>query len=94
MGLSWRARHSIVAKALAGFVLVSAAGGALMLAPRPASAQSAATKAMVDAGKARGIIGEQGDGFLGFVTPSTDPALAAAVAEINQGARWSIAISQ
>ncbi len=33
----------------------------------------------------RGIVGEQGDGCLGFVTRSTDPMLAAAVAAINAG---------
>jgi len=48
-------------------------------------AQSAAAKAAVDDAKARGVVGEQGDGYLGFVTPSTDPTLAAAVAEINSG---------
>ncbi len=51
----------------------------------PAQAQSAAEKSLVDAAKARGQVGEQGDGYLGFVTPSTDPALAAAVAAINSG---------
>jgi uncharacterized protein YdbL (DUF1318 family) len=51
----------------------------------PAVAQTAAEKAAVDAAKARGLIGEQGDGYLGFVTPSTDPMLAAAVAAINAG---------
>ena len=52
---------------------------------QPALAQSASAKASVDAAKAKGLVGEQGDGFIGFVTPSTDPALAAAVAEINAG---------
>lgn len=51
----------------------------------PAHAQSAAEKSVVDAAKALGQVGEQGDGYLGFVTPSTDPALAAAVAAINAG---------
>jgi uncharacterized protein YdbL (DUF1318 family) len=51
----------------------------------PAAAQSASAKASVDAAKAKGLVGEQGDGFIGFVSPSTDPALAAAVAEINAG---------
>ena len=51
----------------------------------PAHAQSAAEKSLVDAAKSRGQVGEQGDGYLGFVTPSTDPALAAAVAAINAG---------
>jgi len=50
-----------------------------------ASAQSPAAKAAVDTGKASGAVGEQGDGFLGFVSSSGDPALKAAVAEINAG---------
>jgi uncharacterized protein YdbL (DUF1318 family) len=50
-----------------------------------AIAQSANAKARVDAAKAGGIVGEQGDGFLGFVTGSADPAVQAAVAEINAG---------
>jgi uncharacterized protein YdbL (DUF1318 family) len=48
-------------------------------------AQSADAKARVDAAKAAGIVGEQADGFLGFVTPAADPALKAAVDEINAG---------
>lgn len=52
----------------------------------PALAQdAAAAKALVDAAKARGEVGEQADGFLGFVRPSTDTALRGAVAEINAG---------
>ena len=51
----------------------------------PAAAQSADAKAAVDAAKARGVVGEQGDGLLGFVMPANDPALSAAVAEINAG---------
>lgn len=56
-----------------------------LAAPPAAQAQSAAAKALVDAAKARGEVGEQGDGFLGFVRGSGDAALAAAVAEINAG---------
>jgi len=50
-----------------------------------AIAQSASAKATVDAAKAAGIVGEQADGFLGFVTGAADPALQSAVAEINNG---------
>jgi uncharacterized protein YdbL (DUF1318 family) len=60
---------------------------AVMLAPGIAPAQTPAAKALVDAAKAAGKVGEQADGFLGFVTPQTDPALEAAVAEINAGRR-------
>jgi uncharacterized protein YdbL (DUF1318 family) len=69
-------------------VWLSLAGASALIlaeAPTPAWAQSAASKAAVDAAKASGLVGEQGDGFLGFVTPSTDPGLASAVAEINAG---------
>ena len=51
----------------------------------PAMAQTAATKAVVDAAKAAGTVGEQSDGLLGFVAGGGDAALRAAVAEINAG---------
>jgi uncharacterized protein YdbL (DUF1318 family) len=60
------------------------AGGAVAFAGVAAVAQSDA-KARVDAAKAAGIVGEQADGFLGSVTSVADPALRAAVAEINTG---------
>ena len=50
---------------------------------RPALAQSSSSKALVDAAKAAGKVGEQADGYLGFVAPQDDPGLTAAVAEIN-----------
>lgn len=50
----------------------------------PAHAQIAQAKALVDAAKARGDVGEQADGFLGLVRGG-DAALARAVAEINSG---------
>jgi uncharacterized protein YdbL (DUF1318 family) len=50
-----------------------------------ATAQTPAQKAAVDAAKVAGVVGEQGDGLLGFVTAPTDPMLAAAVAAINAG---------
>ncbi|WP_419253693.1 YdbL family protein [Caulobacter sp. ErkDOM-YI] len=49
-----------------------------------ALAQSAAAKAVVDAAKAAGTVGEQADGFLGIVAGG-DTALRASVAEINTG---------
>lgn len=48
-------------------------------------AQTASAKATVDAAKAAGVVGEQADGFLGFVTAPADPAIRTAVAEINAG---------
>ena len=79
-------RRSILARVLA--VSLAIAGGAFMsvvLPSVPATAQTPAQKSAVDAAKAAGTVGEQGDGYLGFVTPSTDPMLAAAVAAINAG---------
>lgn len=61
-------------------VLLALAAGA------PAAvAQTATAKATVDAAKAAGLVGEQADGFLGFVSGGGDAALKAAVAEINAG---------
>ena len=55
------------------------------LAVAPAAAVAMDSKAAVDAAKTAGIVGEQADGFLGFVKPSSDSALRAAVEDINQG---------
>lgn len=65
--------------------IISLAVLAAFAAPAVAVAQSAATKATVDSAKAAGIVGEQADGFLGFVTAAADPAIKAAVAETNAG---------
>jgi uncharacterized protein YdbL (DUF1318 family) len=64
---------------------IGAAVMAALVLPTAAVAQSASAKATVDAAKAAGIVGEQPDGFLGFVTEPADPAIRAAVAEINAG---------
>lgn len=65
------------------FLKAGAAVVAALALAGTAQAQSAATKAAVDAAKARGVVGEQADGFVGFVTDSNDAALKAAVAEMN-----------
>ncbi len=57
----------------------------LSLAATGASAQTPAEKATVDAAKAQGVVGEQGDGFLGFVAGSAPSDVTAAVAAINAG---------
>jgi uncharacterized protein YdbL (DUF1318 family) len=64
-----------------GLALVFAA----LCAAAPALADPAQSKALVDAAKARGEVGEQADGYLGFVTGQAAPDLRAAVAEINAG---------
>ena len=58
---------------------------AVLAFPLAVQAQSAQAKATVDAAKAAGVVGEQADGFLGFVTPPADPAIRRAVEEINAG---------
>ena len=63
---------------------ISAAVLAALAVPA-AAAYAMDTKSAVDAAKAQGVVGEQADGLLGFVKPSSDPALKAAVDEINQG---------
>jgi len=71
--------------ALASILAASFCGALALVAPMPAFAQTAAEKAAVDAAKARGQVGEQADGYLGFVMPSTDPMLTGAVTAINSG---------
>lgn len=64
---------------------IGAAVMAALIIPAVAIAQSASAKAAVDSAKAAGFVGEQADGFLGFVTSGADPAVRGAVAEINAG---------
>ena len=47
------------------------------------AADLAHDKSLVDAAKAQGIVGEQGDGLLGFVKGSADAGTTEAVSEIN-----------
>jgi len=61
----------------------AAAAMVLMALSSPAFAQS--KKAVVDAAKITGTVGEQADGYLGFVTGSADAATTAAVSAINAG---------
>jgi len=64
------------------FILSTIGAGLLAGAARADVSQS---KALVDNAKAAGLVGEQADGFLGFVKPASDAALKAAVDEINAG---------
>lgn len=61
--------------------IITIAAAFVALAGAPALAQSSA-KAVVDAAKAQGVVGEQGDGFVGIVSGG-DAAVRAAVAEMN-----------
>ena len=74
------------------FVL-GAAVVALGLAGGVAMAQTSAQKAAIDAAKAQGIVGEQADGYLGFRTSASDPALQTAVTTTNAARREAYAAS-
>jgi uncharacterized protein YdbL (DUF1318 family) len=63
------------------------AAAALLLLATPAFADLASDKAAVDAAKAAGTVGEQADGYIGFVSGSADATVTAAVNEINAGRR-------
>ena len=71
--------------------VVAAAVAALGLAAGAAFAQTAQQKAMIDAAKAQGTVGEQSDGYLGFRVHSSDAALNAAVRVTNDGRREAYA---
>lgn len=65
--------------------ILSAAALAAALVSGPALADAAESKALVDQAKTAGLVGEQSDGFLGFVKAGGDAGLRAAVDEINAG---------
>jgi uncharacterized protein len=73
------------ARILAATLLAMVAVPRVGLGLEPAAVDVARSKGLVDAGKARGQVGEQADGYLGFVRESDDAPLKAAVAEINAG---------
>ena len=82
--MRWNFRNIFAAAALV--VSLPLAGATVVFLPADSAvAQTAQAKELVDGAKARGAVGEQGDGLLGFVTPSNDAALTAAVNEINAG---------
>ena len=62
---------------------MAAAFALLLAAVQPAFADLASDKAAVDAAKVAGTVGEQGDGYLGYVKGSADAATTAAVTSIN-----------
>lgn len=76
-----RMKYLILAAAILGGAGVATVG----LSAGAALAQTAQAKALVDAAKAKGVVGERNDGLLGFVVETADPALEAAVNEINAG---------
>jgi len=80
-------RPRTFAGAFAILALLAAPALCVSLLPQAALAQPMSSKAIVDAAKARGVVGEQGDGLLGFVTGSADAATTSAVGDINTGRR-------
>ena len=73
--------------------VITAAVAALGVAAGAAFAQTSQQKAMIDAAKAQGTVGEQSDGYLGFRQASTDPALTQAVTVTNNARRDAYARS-
>lgn len=72
--------------------LLLAAGSGFGIAMQPAWAVDlASAKATTDAAKAAGTVGEQGDGYLGFVKGSADPATTEAVNAINAARKQAFA---
>jgi uncharacterized protein YdbL (DUF1318 family) len=63
---------------------IAIAAAAFALLATPVLADAASDKAAVDAAKAAGTVGEQGDGYLGIVS-SASPAVTAALTNINNG---------
>ncbi len=84
MGIAMK-KMSVFKAVMTAAALAAASVTTVAVIATPAAADVAASKALVDAAKAQGIVGEQSDGMLGFVTPSSDAALKAAVDEINAG---------
>jgi uncharacterized protein YdbL (DUF1318 family) len=70
---------------MSSFKKIFTAAAMMLALASPVFAQGAAEKAAVDAAKAAGIVGEQADGYLGFVNGSADAATTAAVNAINAG---------
>ena len=76
-----------IAMSLRKLFVVTAAVAALGVAAGAAVAQTAQQKALIDAAKDRGIVGEQANGELAFRTPSSDASLTAAVTVTNNARR-------
>ncbi len=77
--------HNTLRAGATALALTLAAVPMTALMSQPAFADLASDKAKVDAAKAAGTVGEQGDGYLGYVNGSADAATTAAVSAINAG---------
>jgi uncharacterized protein YdbL (DUF1318 family) len=70
---------------MSNFKKIFSAAALMLSLATPAFADLAADKARVESAKAAGTVGEQADGYLGFVSGSADAATTAAVSAINAG---------
>jgi uncharacterized protein YdbL (DUF1318 family) len=70
---------------LAALAAISLIAATVPAAPVFAQVPSAADKTIVDGAKAKGDVGEQSDGYLGFVHGAPDAAVGSAVGKINAG---------
>ena len=70
---------------MSSFKKIFTAAAMMLALSSPVYAQGPAEKAAVEAAKAAGTVGEQADGYLGFVSGSADAATTAAVNAINAG---------
>lgn len=73
------------------FFVVTAAIAAIGVAAGAAMAQTPQQKALIDAAKAQGVVGEQASGELGFRVQSSDAALTQAVQVTNAARRQAYA---
>jgi len=78
-------KSSLFKAVMVALTMASSVVAAGALVSTPAAADVAASKALVDAAKAKGTVGERNNGYLGFVSGSGDAATKAAVDEINAG---------
>ena len=77
---------SLLAATILTLAPVSAGLAVSVMATSSAKADTASAKVLVDSAKLRGLVGEQGDGFLGFVQGAApDLDLQAAIDQINAG---------
>lgn len=85
MKIAKRPRMFALALRLLAAACVTGLAVSVLPVPSAAAAGIASAKAAVDAAKAQGLVGEQGDGYLGLVTGSAGTATTAAMDEINTG---------
>ncbi|MDP3403708.1 MAG: YdbL family protein [Brevundimonas sp.] len=85
--------EKILTMSLRKLFVIGAAILALGVAASGVLAQTAEQRGQIVAAKTQGIVGEQADGYLGFRTPTADPALQQAVTDTNAARREVYAAS-